>query len=308
MASKKLTQKSHVNLLHIMLVLGFPDNFSQAERLANRLRADIAEVGLHRFPDGESHVRLPPTLPEHVIICRSLDFPNDKLVELMLCARTATTLGAKRLTLVAPYLCYMRQDVANQPGEAVSQQIIGKLLADLFNDVITVDPHLHRISNLREAIPSKNALSVTAASEIAVYLRSVLNHAMLLGPDTESEQWVSAVAKQTGFDYAVARKIRQGDKQVEITLPEKDFRGKTVVIIDDLASTGRTISNALKLLHSAGAKETYAFVTHALFCGDAEAHLKSAGLKNIWSADSITHPTNAIQLDNLLAEAVESVV
>ncbi len=114
-----------------------------------------SKYALHHFPDGESLIRLPPSLPEHVIVCRSLNQPNDKLIELLLCATTARELGAKRLTLVAPYLSYMRQDIANQPGEAVSQRIVGKLLAELFDDVLTVDPHLHRISSLDPGDPDK---------------------------------------------------------------------------------------------------------------------------------------------------------
>jgi ribose-phosphate pyrophosphokinase len=119
-----------------MIILAFPDYLKQARRLAACLNAPLAEVTLHHFPDNESLIRLPPSLPGHVILCRSLNQPNDKLIELLLCATTARELGADRLTLVAPYLSYMRQDIANQPGEAVSQRIIGKLLAGLFDDVL----------------------------------------------------------------------------------------------------------------------------------------------------------------------------
>lgn len=198
-----------------MLVLAFPDYLSQTQRLAARLDLPLAEVVLHHFPDGESLIRLPPLLPEHLIVCRSLNRPNDKLIELLLCATTARELGAKRLTLVAPYLSYMRQDIANQPGEAVSQRIIGKLLAELFDDVLTVDPHLHRISSLTQAIPIKNAISLTAADEIGTFLKQQFDHALLLGPDSESKQWVAAIAANIGFDYAIADKNRLGDKQVE---------------------------------------------------------------------------------------------
>jgi len=291
-----------------MMILAFPDYLKQAHRLATRLKAPLTEVILHRFPDSESFIRLPPSLPDHVIICRSLDQPNDKLIELLLCATTARELGAKRITLVAPYLCYMRQDIANQPGEAVSQRIIGKLLADLFDDVITVDPHLHRISVLNQAIPIRNAISLTAADEIGKFLQQKLKQAILLGPDSESEQWVSAIANKIGFDYAIADKKRRSDKQVELTLPNRNFRDIPIIIIDDMASTGRTLSGAARLLQAAGNHEIYAVVTHALFCGDAETHIRQAGFRSIWSTDSINHPTACIQLDALLAEAISAML
>lgn len=290
------------------MILAFPDYLSQTQRLAVRLNAPLAEITLHHFPDSESFIRLPPSLPEHVIVCRSLNQPNDKLIELLLCATTARELGAKRLTLVAPYLSYMRQDIANHPGEAVSQRIIGKMLANLFDDVLTVDPHLHRISSLDQAIPIKNAISLTAANEIGCFLKQKLDYAVLLGPDSESEQWVANIANKIGFDYAIAHKNRLGDKQVEITLPDCDFRSKPVVIIDDVASTGRTLAQATNLLQVAGSKDIYAVVTHALFCDDAEAHIRKAGIKAIWSTDSIDHPTSCIKLDALLADAIKTII
>ncbi|WP_031435671.1 ribose-phosphate diphosphokinase [Methylomarinum vadi] len=291
-----------------MLILAFSDYLPQAQRLAASLNLPVKEVFLHHFPDGESLVRLPVDLPEHVIVCRSLNQPNDKLIELMLTANTARQLGAKRLTLVAPYLCYMRQDIANQPGEAVSQRIVGQLLANLFDDVITVDPHLHRISSLDQAIPLQNAVSLTAAEPIARFLKQQLTHAVLLGPDDESEQWVAAIADKIGFDYAVATKRRSGDKNVSVTLPAFDFADKSVVIIDDMASTGRTLAQAAELLMAAGAGQVCAVVTHPLFCGDAEQHINKAGVGHIWSSDSISHSTACIYLNELLARAVRVIM
>lgn len=290
-----------------MMILAFPDYLSQSQRLAARLDVPLIEAAVHHFPDGESLVRLPTSLPEHLIVCRSLNQPNDKLIELMLCATTARELGAKRLTLVAPYLSYMRQDIANQPGEAVSQRIIGRLLADLFDDVVTVDPHLHRISSLTQAIPIKNAISLTAADEMGAFLKQQFKHAILLGPDSESKQWVRAIADKIGFDYAIATKNRIGDKQVEMTLPDKDYRNNPVVIVDDMASTGRTLAKAAGLLQAVGSWDIYAIVTHALFCGDAYAHILNAGVKTVWSTDSIDHPSSCIQLDALLADAIKAI-
>ena len=293
--------------MKICAVLGFPEYLAQAQRLSSALNVQLQEVYLHQFPDGESLLRLPVSLPEHVVICRSLNQPNDKLIELLLCAKTARQLGAKQLTLVAPYLCYMRQDIANQPGEAVSQQIIGQMLAELFDNVITVDPHLHRISTLNQAIPIENAISLSATDEIGQFLQQKFDHAVLLGPDSESKQWVAAIAKKIGFDYSVAEKIRLGDTQVQMTLADDDFQNKTVVIIDDMASTGRTLAKATSLLLAAGAGQVYAAITHPLFCDDAEAHIMHSGVQKIWSTDSITHPRACIYLDKLLAQAVKNI-
>ncbi len=291
-----------------MLILAFADYLPPAERLARRLQAELKQIHLHRFPDQESLVRLPLQLPEHVILCRSLNDPNAKLIELLLCARTARAHGVKRLTLVAPYLCYMRQDFASHPGEAISQVIIGKLLADLFDDVITVDPHLHRIDSLQEAIPIDNAIALSATHEIADFLQNKLSDALLLGPDSESKQWVACIADETGFEYGVAEKIRHGDKQVDIQLPDMKFANKPVIIIDDMISTGRTLVKAANLLKNQGVRDIHIAITHPLFCGDAQDALLASGIHSIWSTDSILHPTSTIPLDRLLAQAVKTIL
>lgn len=291
-----------------MLVLAFPDYLPQAQRLAQQLSIDCQMIYLHHFPDGESLVKLPTELPEHVIIYRSLNQPNDKLIEIMFSAQTARELGANRVTLVAPYLCYMRQDTANQPGEAVSQRIMGRLLADFFDDVVTVDPHLHRIEQLNQAIPIKNAITLMASDEIANFLQQQFDYAVLLGPDSESEQWVRSIADKIGFDFSIAQKIRHGDRHVEITLSERDYQNQPVVIIDDMASTGRTLAEATQLLKKQGAGSIDAIITHPLFCGDAEQHIYHAGVQHIWSTDSIQHPSSIIHLDTLLSKGIRAII
>lgn len=289
------------------LTLGFPDYQPQGRRLAEALGVDYAEVALHRFPDGESRVTLPESLPERVVLCRSLDHPNDKLVELLLAAGTARELGARHLTLAAPYLCYMRQDIAFHPGEAVSQRLVGGLLAQLFDAVVTVDPHLHRIERLDQAIPGRQALAISAAPAMAAFLRQQVDSPLLLGPDGESDQWVRAIAEPAGLACAVARKERAGDREVRISLPDLPWQGRTVVLVDDMVSTGQTLVAVATALRSAGAGAIHCLVTHPLFADDATPQLRAAGVDQIWSSDSIGHASNAVPLAALLAGAIRSI-
>jgi ribose-phosphate pyrophosphokinase len=289
-----------------MLLLGFPEYAAPAQRLAKALQCAYGQVAVHRFPDAESQVRLPKVLPRQVILCRSLNDPNDKLIELLLTAETARAAGVEQLTLVAPYLCYMRQDAAFHAGEAVSQRIIGRWLAGLFDAVITVNPHLHRISRLSEAVPAKRSLSLSAGALLADFLRQQTGTALLLGPDREAEPWVAEIAARTGMEYLVAEKRRVADKDVQIELPARDLRGRTVVIVDDIASTARTLAIAALQLHRAGAAEIHCCITHAIFAEDAETVLENAGVGRVWSTDSIPHASNAVELSGLLASAVHS--
>jgi len=288
------------------LVLGFPDYRGEARRFADAADMDFAMVDIHHFPDGESLVRLPEALPGDVLFFTSLDRPNARLVELELAAGAAYGLGATRLTLVAPYLCYMRQDVAFHPGEAVSQRIIGALLARRFDTLVTVDPHLHRTKSLEAAIPVRHAVTLTAAPAMAAALGERGDLPMLLGPDAESEQWVARIAGMAGLDYGVARKRREGDRDVHITLPDIEFGGRKVVLVDDVASTGQTLVEAALALGSRGIESISAMVTHALFVGDAIERLNAAGVTDISSTDSIGHSTNRIPLAGLLASGLDA--
>ncbi|MCC6922865.1 MAG: ribose-phosphate diphosphokinase [Nitrosomonas sp.] len=288
-----------------MLIVGYDDYRTQAQNLANALQMPYREIRRHVFPDGESLIQVPVELPQHVVLIRSLNQPNDKLIELLFSVSALRQHGAKRITLVAPYLCYMRQDIENQPGEAVSQRVIGQLLADHFDDVITVDPHLHRVQRLDQAIPIRNARAVSAGENIARFIASRYSSGILLGPDSESEQWVREIATKIGFSYAVATKIRSGDQLVEVSIPQRDYAGQPVILIDDMISTGRTLAQASDKLLQAGASQVDAIITHPLFCNDAEQCMLQSGVTHIWSTDSITHPTNAIALADLLADAIK---
>lgn len=287
-------------------LLYFDDYHAPARRLAEQLDIPCQPIELHRFPDGESRVQLPESISEHVIVCHSLPEPNNKLIELLLMAKTARQMGVKKLTLVAPYLCYMRQDMAFHRGEAISQRIIGAYLADLFDNLITVDPHLHRINNLYEAVPCKQVLALSATKPLGEFLASHSKPYLLIGPDEESQQWVSAIAETAGFSYAIAHKTRFADKQVKVDLPVINAQQAHVVLVDDMISTGHTMQETAQQLFQYGAVSVDCLVTHALCNQQTAERLKNTGIKSIWSTDSVIHPDNIIHLDKLLAEGIRS--
>ena len=290
------------------LLLHFADEQGPAGRLAQACALPAAEIARHRFPDDELKLTLPAAAadspPHTLVIYRSLDRPNDKLVELLLLARHARQLGVRRLLLVAPYLGYMRQDIAFQPGEIVSQKIIGGFLAELFDGLITVDPHLHRINRLQEAVPLAEAMALSAAPGLAELASQRRQQPLLIGPDAESAQWVENGARAQALDHAVCSKVRRGDTQVEIALPAIDVNGRAIVLLDDVASSGRTLAAAASLLLAAGAHSVDVAVTHALFAGDALEVMAAAGIGEVWSTDCIAHPSNAVPMAPLLAQAL----
>lgn len=286
------------------LVLYFDDETEAACRFAKTVGFASAVVNRHRFPDGELKLRLPASLPAKVIVYRSLVHPNEKLIELLFVAQTARQLGARDLTLIAPYLAYMRQDIAFHEGEVVSQKIIGRFLAQVFDGLVTVDPHLHRVSTLEEASPVKRAITLSGAPLLGDYIAQQIPDAFLLGPDSESTQWIASAAKKHGFDHAACEKIRRGDKDVQVQLPAVDLKDRHVVILDDVASSGRTLAKATRAAIEAGASSVDVAVTHALFAEDALQVIGEAGVRHIWSTDCIAHESNVVNIAAMLAEAL----
>lgn len=286
------------------LLLHFDDETSLATAIARELGWDRAAVRCHRFPDGEIKLTLPTGLPPTVALLRGLQQPNHKIAALLIAAPAARELGACDLTLVAPYLAYMRQDIAFQPGEAVSQRHLGRALAAWFDAVLTVDPHLHRITTMDEVVPGRRGVAVSAAPLIGRFVAGQVPRALVLGPDEEAGQWVRVAAAAGGLDHGVCTKQRHGDHAVDVTLPTTPVHGRAVVLVDDVASTGRTLIEAARAALAAGAASVDVAVTHALFVGDAFAQVRAAGVRHIWSTDSVPHPSNAIALAPLLAGAL----
>ena len=283
-----------------------PSGATDARRLAARVGLPWQEIALHRFPDGELRVTVGHAAST-TIIYASLDQPNDKLIALLFAAEALRRAGARRLVLVAPYLCYMRQDAAFNEGEAISQKAIGRLIAGLVDRVITVDAHLHRTPEIKAVFPGIAAENLSAMPAIANALRAAgIDPATIVaGPDAESRPWVSDLAGQLGLAHTVARKIRRDDRSVEISFAEATLIARRpVLLVDDIVSSGGTLITCAKALTAAGATAIDAVTTHALFPPAMTAEFAKAGIRSVRSTSSVPHPSNAIPLDDVLAAAL----
>jgi len=251
-------------------------------------------------------VRVPSPVAETVLLYRPLDNPNAKLVELILAAAAARDNGARRVVLVAPYLAYMRQDMAFHPGEAVSQQVIGRLIASHFDGLIAIDPHLHRIDRLDEAVRGIPALSLSAAPVLSAAIVTA-ERPVLIGPDSESRPWVEAIARPLGLDVLVGEKQRNGDRDVELVIAGIErVAGRPVVLVDDVISSGMTMIAAAGQSLLAGASGVEALAAHSLACAADLARMKAAGIDRIRTTRSVNGPTACLPVAALLADAIRA--
>lgn len=281
----------------------FPDSLAFGRRLAAALRRPWRPVELRRFPDGESLVRVDHRAGDDAVLVRTLHDPNAKLVEVILAADALRHAGARRLTLVAPYLPYMRQDAVFAPGEPVSQRIVGALLGGLFERVLTVEAHLHRVRRLSAVVPGA-ARSLSAAPAIAAWVARHAPDALLIGPDAESAAWVRAVARRAGVRFVVGEKQRLGARRVRLALPPLPDGSRRAVLLDDIASSGATLAATARALRRAGFSAVDVVVVHALCTAGALERIRRAGVRRIVSCDTVPHPSNAIDVAPLLAAAL----
>jgi ribose-phosphate pyrophosphokinase len=284
-------------------VFGFPDCAAPAARLARELGVAYRDVTLRHFPDGESLIRVPRP-PETAFLYRSLDDPNGKIVELLLAASALRENGAAMIVLVVPYLAYMRQDVAFHPGEAISQRVVGRLLAQCCDALLTVDAHLHRLHDLTEIMPAIDAVNLSAAPVLSAALNG-RDNPLLVGPDGESRQWVEAVAGARGLEFVLGRKQRLGDRDVELAIDGIEAAaGRSIVLVDDLVSSGVTMKSAARLLQAAGATRIEALVTHCLADACDLEDLEGAGISLLRATDTVAGPSASIQVAGLLAQEI----
>lgn len=288
------------------ILFAMPGNEALADQIC-RLRAwepGIWEI--RRFPDGESYLRyLCDIQGRDVVIVCSLADPDAKAIALYLAACIARELGARRVGLVVPYLAYMRQDSHFQPGEGITAVHFARLLSSACDWLVTVDPHLHRIHHLDEVyqVPTR---VVRASPRIAAWIAANVPLPLLVGPDAESEQWVSDVAALAGCPFTVLQKTRNGDRNVEVSVPViAAWRERTPVLVDDIASTAMTMIAAVARLHEAGLRDPWCIAVHPLFAGDAFAALGCAGVAGIVSSNTISHESNQIDLSGPIADAIE---
>jgi ribose-phosphate pyrophosphokinase len=288
-----------------VLVLSLPGMERPAARLAGALGAQSGSLVLHRFPDGECRVRIDQPLRDKlVVIVTRLDCPDDKLLPLLFAAATARDLGADAVGLVAPYLAYMRQDRRFHAGEGISARYFSGVLSQAVDWLVTVDPHLHRIRKLEQLFPIP-VESVHAAPLMADWIRTHVKSPMLIGPDDESVQWVGALANQLGVAHALLSKRRSNDRTVELGLPDlSPCLGHQPVLVDDIIASGATMLQAIRLLRRAGWPSPACMAVHAVFAGNAYEALQVAGAIRIATCNTIPHPSNAIDVSELLAAAV----
>ena len=292
----------------VELIIAFGSSGEHLARAVAKItRFSVTETETRRFPDGELYVRvMGDASREDVVVFQSLGMRPDRLLmEYCLIADAVKGMGCKTVTAVIPYLAYARQDARFRSGEPLSIKLVARSLEGAGTDrLISVDAHLHRLRALKEVftIPT---LNLSAMPLLAEYYKTEfgVRNVIVVGPDSESEQWASTVAGTLSTEYSILNKERLGDRDVEIS-GSPSVRGKTVVLVDDIISTGKTLVGAIRKLRSKGAKRIDVLTTHALLVEGALSLLRKAGMSHLVSTDTIPRSTSRVSVAPMIADAL----
>lgn len=287
-----------------VLIFTLPGNDDIGFKIARLLGGEVGKVVIRHFPDGETYIDIESdVLGAEIIIVASLDHPDEKFLPLYFLCKTVKDLGAYSVKLIAPYLPYLRHDKRFKSGECISSDLFAHLLSTFIDELITIDSHLHPHHSVREiySIPAK---VIHASHLIAEWIRNNVADAVLIGPDEESEQWISAVAKDAGKPFIVLKKITKGDKDVTIKVPNVSaWKNHTPVLVDDIISTARTMIETIEHLKKGKYKTPVCIGVHGIFARDAYEELIKTGAKII-TCNTIPHETNAIDVSESIVNTI----
>ena len=275
-------------------------------KVAKRLKAQHSELFVKKFPDDELLIRFNANLKGSSVVLVQSFYGNisDCIVELVLASATAKDLGAKKIILAAPYFPYLRQDKRFRNGESVSHGIIAKLIEKYADEILIIDPHLHRKKSLSQIFKIK-ATKLTANSLISNYIKNHIKNPIIIGPDEESYKWARSVAEMINAESRILEKKRYSSYHVEVKLNKKiDLKNKNAVIVDDIVSTGHTIMEAAKLLRKSGAKNIYCICVHGIFANGSLKKLTKVKIKVI-STNTIPNKVAKIDVSGVVSMSIK---
>ncbi len=272
-----------------------------AVRIAAELDCKVSSCEFKRFPDGELYTRvLDDIKDEDVTIVQSIRTDSDLICLLQLIDAVEE---ASETKVFVPYLGYVRQDKRFEPGEAISARAIARSIcaAGVIDTIYVINVHNRAVLKYFNV----DTKELNAAPLIGNYIaKREIPHPVIIGPDEGAAELTKTVAAPRGFDYDVLEKRRISGEEVEIKLPKKlslSVEGKNVVIVDDIISTGRTISEAASMLRAQGANDIHVACVHGVFVQNAVPRMLRAGVKEIIATDTIEAELSKISVAEMVA-------
>ena len=274
------------------------------KRIARRLKAPYVEAKTRVFPDGESKITF-GRIPKNsiVLVVQSTYPPVDTNLLQALSIISQVRKVSSKIYAIIPYMGYARQDRQFLSGEVVTMSIIARMIqAAGAKKVVTVDIH-SKIALNHFKIPKEN---VSAIPELAKYFKKMkLKNALVVSPDMGGSLRAKKFASLLNIDFIALKKSRNRNTgKVQIHSSKADVRGKDLILVDDIISTGGSIIKAAQFLKRQKCKRLFVACTHGLFVEDAEKKIKKAGVSRIISTNTIPRNTSKVDISGVIVDSI----
>ena len=291
-------------LTGISVVTG-PGSFDLANKIAKSLQAELAVASIRIFSDGESSIRL-GKVQKNCIVVQSTHPPTDRhIMQLLMMAKKCMDDGAQDVCAVIPYLAYARQDRAFLEGEVVSIALVAKLFETIgIRHIITVDIHSQLAMSYFQSI--QNVSSVRMLADYAGNMK--LRDPIAVSPDVGGTNRAKEFARHLNIDFISLKKSRHR-LTGEVTIDESidvDISKRDAILIDDIISSGGSVIKAAEILRKLGVGRVYAMCAHALLIQDAAEKIKSAGVNDIISTNSVPGEYSKVDLSSEIVAALNA--
>jgi ribose-phosphate pyrophosphokinase len=269
-----------------------------ATRLARALKTSIVNVNYSRFPDGEHYLRAGDLDDETIIVGSVLD--NDALVQLLLLIDAC---DSSKNRLVIPYMAYARQDKRFHAGEPISIRAVAQVFSRGVSDITVVNIHDKEVLPYF-SVPTRN---ISVARDLGSYLKSLdLDNPLILSPDDGALTFAGEVASVGGWDVDHLEKTRLSGVAVKMAPKQLCAKGRSVIIVDDIISTGGTIATAAGMLYDQGADDVYAACVHGVLTGGAYARLMATGIRDVICSDTVERACSKLSAADRIANALNT--
>src|SRR3989475_5782554 len=282
-----------------------------AGKIAEILDVPLTDPRLRHFPDGEINVKIEDSMRGHdVFVIQPTSPPvNEHLMELFIILDALRRASAGRVTAVIPYYGYARKERKTQPREPISAKLVANFITMAGADrLLLLDLHAEAIEGFFD-VPTDH---LSPHRIFADYLRTLgLHRITVVAPDAGGGRRAEAVANQLQAPIAFGYKRRPEEDQAEVIAVSGDVKGRDCVVVEDIITTGGTISKLAAALRSQGAHRVLIAATHPVLTGDAVERLKKAQIDEIIVTDSVPiaperlgPPFTVLSVAPLLAEAI----
>lgn len=260
-----------------------------AERICRSIDIPIGQGHTELFPDGEIIVKLQEDVRgRDCFVVQSTYHPvNAHLMELLIYIDCLRRASARRITAVIPYFGYARQDRKDEGRVPITAKLVANLITTAGADrVLAMDLHAEQIQGFFD-IPVDHLHATPVQVDYIESIREELGEFTLVSPDVGNVKTANKFSNLLGGEFAIIDKRRKSGHEVESTNIIGDVSGRSVLMIDDMITTGGTLCEAAKLVKAQGATDVIAVASHAVLVGLAMERLANSPISRVVVTDTI---------------------